>query len=227
MDGRDLKTSFHDVISDHSSLSYSGLWDAYYITDVDEEGYIVDVYSDFRYVPGADQNSGSASREGDNYNREHVIPQSIFNENLPMRTDLFHVLPTDSMVNNWRSNYPHAEVRSANRTSSNGTKVGTSATSGVSGSVCEPADEWKGDFARIYFYFATCYQDRLSGFKNYAPPAKNSFPSLSTWAIDLYCRWAQEDPVSDWEIQRNNAVYSIQGNRNPFIDFPELETVIW
>ena len=161
------------------------------------------------------------------YNREHTIPQSIFSKANPMVCDLFHVYPTDGYVNNKRSNFPHAEVGTVTFTSSNNTKVGSSKTSGVSGSVCEPADEYKGDFARTYFYFVTCYQTRLSGFKSFAAFSNNAYPSLSSWAIKLYLKWSKEDPVSENEIKRNEEAYKIHKNRNPFIDFPGIENLIW
>jgi len=148
--GKELKTRLHYLIDDAKSYSYNELPELYRQTDYGN-GYILDIYSNCK------QNSFGSSykKEGDILNREHIIPQSVFYKKSPMRSDLFHVLPTDGYVNNRRSNYPHAEVSNINFTSTNGTKVGSSKTSGVSGSVCEPADEYKGDVARIYFYFAT------------------------------------------------------------------------
>ena len=223
----DLKTSLYKTINKHTSLGYSNLYSIYKDSDVRADGTIWDMYSNQHFKTS--QNNGSYSKEGDMYNREHTIPQSIFNKANPMVCDAFHVYPTDGYVNNRRSNYPHAEVSRTKITfkSSNNTLVGSSATQGVSGSVCEPADEYKGDFARTYFYFVTCYQDKLSSFKSYAPFSQNSYPSLSQWAIKLYLKWSREDPVSEKEINRNNAVYNRQGNRNPFIDFPGIEEVIW
>lgn len=221
-----LKTNLHNIIEKHTSIGYKALYNAYLKTDLREDGTIWDMYSNQRYKPS--QRTGQYhDKEGAMYNREHTIPQSIFSKANPMVCDLFHVYPTDGYVNNRRSNYPHAEVGSATFTSSNNTKVGSSKTSGVSGSVCEPADEYKGDFARTYFYFVTCYQTRLSGFGSYAAFSKNAYPSLSSWAIKLYLKWSKEDPVSEKEIKRNEEAYKIQKNRNPFIDFPGIENLIW
>lgn len=223
----DLKTYLFKTIKSHTDLGYDNLWSAYPKTDVREDGTIWDMYSDCRY---STSNHGSSyPKEGSGYNREHTIPQSIFSKQSPMKADLFHVYPTDGYVNNQRSNYPHAEVSSNNikYTSTNGCKVGTSATSGVSGYVCEPPDEYKGDFARTYFYFVTCYQDKVSSFKTYACFSNNTYPSLSTWAKNLYLKWSKDDPVSQKEIDRNEAVYKLQGNRNPFIDMPGIENLIW
>lgn len=221
-----LKTNLHNIIEKHTSIGYKALYNAYLKTDLREDGTIWDMYSNQRYKPS--QRTGQYhDKEGAMYNREHTIPQSIFSKANPMVCDLFHVYPTDGYVNNRRSNYPHAEVGSVTFTSSNNTKVGSSKTSGVSGSVCEPADEYKGDFARTYFYFVTCYQTRLSGFGSYAAFSKNAYPSLSSWAIKLYLKWSKEDPVSEKEIKRNEEAYKIQKNRNPFIDFPGIENLIW
>ena len=90
------------------------------------------------------------------YNREHTVPQSIFNEALPMKSDLHHLYPTDKYVNNRRSNYPHAVVATTKWTSQNGSKLGSSDTTANFGlsaaNVFEPIDEYKGDIARTYFY---------------------------------------------------------------------------
>lgn len=220
-----LKTNLSKIIKNHTDHGYGGLYEGYKTTDVDSNGKIWDMYSNQHY--SFSDNNGNYAKEGDMYNREHTIPQSVFDEKSPMRSDIHHVIPTDGYVNNKRSNYPHAEVSNANFTSSNNTKVGSSKTSGVSGSVCEPADEYKGDFARMYFYFVTAYETNLSTFRSYAPFSKNSYPSLSKWAQTLYKKWSKEDPVSKKEIDRNNAAFNYQGNRNPFIDFPGMENLIW
>ena len=230
--GATLKTQLFNIINSHTDVGYSGLYTHYMTTDVkyiDDDGkkHLWDMYSACDYLMPDDENHSNYTKEGDNYNREHTIPQSIFSKNAPMVSDIFHVYPTDSFVNGKRGDHPHAEVATASFTSSNGTKVGTSATNNVSGTVCEPADEYKGDFARTYFYFVTCYQDKLSGFGNFATFSKNTYPSLATWAIQLYKKWSDDDPVSQKEIDRNNAAYLVQGNRNPFIDFPNIEDQVW
>jgi endonuclease I len=232
--GATLKTQLFNIIKSPNAPTYSKLYTAYLSTDVkyiDDDGkkHLWDMYSACDYLMPDDENHSNYTKEGDNYNREHTIPQSIFggHDNYPVGSDLFHVYPTDSFVNGKRGDHPHAEVATASFTSSNGTKVGTSATNNVSGTVCEPADEYKGDFARTYFYFVTCYQDKLSGFGNFATFSKNTYPSLATWAIQLYKKWSDDDPVSQKEIDRNNAAYLVQGNRNPFIDFPNIEDQVW
>lgn len=226
--GSALKTNLHNIIKiSTAGASYNGLWDAYKTTDIRDDGTLWDMYSTIHYKVDDKRINASYKKEGDSVNREHTIPQSIFSEKAPMKSDVFHVVPTDGYVNNRRSNFPHAEVGKASFTSSNNTKIGSSITNGVSGSVCEPADEYKGDFARTYFYFVTCYQNKMSTFKTFATFTNNTYPSLSKWAITLYKKWSHDDPVSKKETDRNEACYKLQKNRNPFIDFPQLEDVIW
>ncbi len=227
--GESLKTELFNKISSHTSLGYSNVTgqDVFAKTDVDENGKILDIYSNSTSYSASDL-SGNYKKEGDCYNREHVIPQSLFSEKEPMKSDVHHLFPSDGYVNNRRGNLPHAEVGSISYSSNNSfTIVGTSSTSGVSGNVCEPNDIYKGDIARTYFYFVTAYQDKVSSFKTYAAFSNDSYPSLSKWAINLYLKWAKEDPVSEKEIKRNEAIYQLQGNRNPFIDYPDLAQRVW
>ena len=188
------------------------------------------MYSNEKYDVDKDSGSGY-KKEGDCYNREHSVPQSWFSEASPMKSDAFHVYPTDGYVNNRRSSYVYGEVvdGKATYTSKNGSKLGPSAISSYSGTVFEPIDEYKGDFARTYFYMAICYSNRLGSWtKGEAQKVfKGSYPYLTNYSIELFTKWNNEDPVSEKEIARNEAVYAIQGNRNPFIDNPEWSTIIW
>ena len=230
--GQELRTAMHNIIKNHTSLSYNELWQAFYTTDVrPDNGKVWDMYSDrpsgtpaYYFTFGSDQ-CGNYSGEGDCYNREHSVPKSWFGGSVaPMYTDLFHLVPTDGFVNSKRSNLPLGKVINATWTSTNGSKVGTSNISGYSGSVFEPIDSFKGDFARIYFYMAVCYMD-----KNLGVETQSNFSGgdLKPWAKELLLQWAAMDPVSQKEIDRNNAVYQLQHNRNPFIDHPELAEKIF
>ena len=225
--GEELRTALYNIIKTHTSVSYNDLWQSFYTTDVrPDNGKVWDMYSDrpggtpaYYFTFGSDQ-CGNYSGEGDCYNREHSVPKSWFGGSVaPMYTDLFHLIPTDGYVNSKRSNLPIGKVTSATWTSTNGSKVGTSNISGYSGQVFEPIDSFKGDFARIYFYMATCYKD-----KNLGIETQSNFTGgdLKPWAKTLLLQWAAMDPVSQKEIDRNNAVWQIQHNRNPFIDYPEL-----
>jgi len=155
-----------------------------------------------------------------------VIPQSVFNEAQPMRTDAHHVLPTDGEVNGRRSNHPIGKVNSVNWTSTNGSKLGTSAVSGYSGTVFEPIDEFKGDFARIFFYFATRYQDKIKNW-NFAMFNGTNNKVFADGFLDILLHWHENDPVSSREIAINNQIYQHQNNRNPFIDHPQYVHDIW
>jgi len=225
--GSELRTALYNIIKNHSSVSYSQLWQSFQSTDKrPDNGKVWDIYSDrpggtpsYYFNFGTDQ-CGSYSDEGDCYNREHTVPKSWFGGSVaPMYTDLFHLYPTDGFVNSKRSNLPIGKVTNTNWTSTNGTKVGTSNISGYSGNVFEPIDSFKGDFARIYFYMAVCYMN-----KNLGVETQSNFSGgdLKPWAQQLLLQWAALDPVSQKEIDRNNAVYQIQHNRNPFVDYPEL-----
>ena len=225
--GASLKTAFYKIINEHTALSYDALWTAFETTDRRDDGKVWDIYSDMtNYTFGVDQ-AGGYKKEGDVYNREHSFPKSWFNDARPMYTDLFHLYPSDGYVNGRRSNYPFGETSNPSYTSHGGfSKLGPSSLSGYSGIVFEPADEYKGDLARSYFYMATCYENLIAGW-NSPMLAHNAYPAYTAWAIDMLLRWAEEDPVSQKEIDRNNAVYALQHNRNPFIDFPGLEEYIW
>lgn len=226
--GKSLKTALYSVIANHKTLSYDYLWTAYKQTDVRPDGKIWDIYSNTtNYVPGGSSQGANASKEGDGYNREHSMPKSWFSKASPMLTDLVHVIPTDVYINGRRSNYPFGETKGEKYSSKNGfSKLGECTVSGYSGIVFEPADEYKGDLARIYFYMATCYEKQIASWSS--PMLSNdSYTAYSNWALPMLLRWAQNDPVSQKEIDRNNAVYQIQGNRNPYVDYPGLEQYVW
>lgn len=233
--GAELKTALHSIIKDPKVTSYKGLQEAYKKTDVRADGYLRDWYSNItKYVPGSA--FGSYQKEGDAYNREHTVPQSWFNENSPMKSDIVHVVPTDGYINNMRSDWPFGEVNpnaSNYKQSANGySKYGSARSElGFSGTVFEPNDEIKGDIARIYFYMATCYENVILNWKG----GKNSSDVISgttyqpfrQWVMDMMLRWSKQDPVDEVETARNNAVYTVQKNRNPFVDYPGLEDYVW
>lgn len=224
--GHALRVALFGLIKNHTTVTYSQLWDKFPVTDKKQNGKVWDIYSDvpngtppYEYTFGTDQ-CGQYSGEGDCYNREHSMPKSWFGGQAPMESDLFHIYPTDGHVNGKRSNMAYGEVSSATWTSQNGSKIGHSSVTGYSGTVFEPIDEYKGDLARSYFYMVTRYMDKNLGQEEGAIMLTNS--NLNPWALTMLIRWHNEDPVSPKEIARNNAIYLIQHNRNPFIDHPEL-----
>ena len=223
--GASLKTALNAIIKNHIDVGYKGLWSIYKDTDY-KDGQVWDMYSTCNWTYSTDQ-CGNYQNVCDCYNREHMIPQSWFNEQTPMKSDAFHVYPTDGKVNGIRSNYPHGETNASPIGGKALGKLGSSSVSGYSGTVYEPVDEYKGDIARTYFYFVTCYEDRLSSFDRNDVLTSDTYPSLTSWFYNLMLAWHREDPVSQKELDRNEAVYTHQNNRNPFIDYPELAEHIW
>lgn len=228
--GTALQLKLHNIIDDHTVVSYSSLPGYFQTTDKKSNGTVWDMYSDipngtppYVYNFNADE-CGNYNGEGDCFNREHSWPKSWFNDLSPMYSDLFHLYPTDGYVNGKRSNYPYGEVGSTSWTSQNGSKLGDCNYPGYSDVVFEPIDTYKGDFARTYFYMSTRYYTEDAGWASNGMVNKSQ---LKPWALKMMMAWHTADPVSTKETNRNNAVYGIQNNRNPFIDHPEFVEQIW
>lgn len=228
-----LKTKLYDIIKGHTSLSYADLWTVFQTTDKRPDGKVWDIYSNSTNYTFVTNQCGNYGGEGDCYNREHSFPKSWFGgEIAPMYTDLFHMYPSDGYVNNTRSNYPFGNVYNVTKASDNNySLLGTSTESGSTLTVFEPADEWKGDMARTYFYMVTRYENLVAGWKSNANTemlAGNAYPALSSWAIKVLLEWSRLDPVNEKERARNEVIYSnFQHNRNPFIDYPSLAEYVW
>jgi endonuclease I len=235
--GYALKTQLYNIIKGHTDNGYGGLYVTYATSDLDHfyenDGTVLDMYSEnptgtdpYSYSIATTQRCGNYVKEGDCYNREHIIPQSVFDEKSPMVADAHFITPTDGKVNGMRSNYPHGVVNNPTYTSLNGSKLGANATAGYSGTVFEPIDEFKGDIARMYFYFATRYENTIAGYSY--PMFNGTSNKVFTAAfLNILLAWHTQDPVSPREIERNNAIYARQNNRNPFIDHPEYVNQIW
>lgn len=245
LSGYTLKTALSSIISSgYNEQSYGSLWNFYSSYELDryyeKDATIIDIYSEspsgsdpYSYTPVSDQ-CGSYSGEGSCYNREHSFPRSWFGGAVaPMNTDVHHIYPSDGYVNAVRSSYPYGEVGSASYTSRNGSKLGTASSGlGYSGTVFEPIDEFKGDLARSYFYMATRYQGQISSWQSNSTYGNavldgSSDKVYETWFLNMLISWHEQDPVSQKEIDRNEAAYSFQGNRNPFVDHPEYVSLIW
>jgi endonuclease I len=231
LNGVQLRNALYNIIKNHNSLGYSNLWTQFSNTDAKPNGKVWDIYSDkpgqtppYQYTFGTDQ-CGNYNQEGDCYNREHTYPQSYFNSAEPMRSDLFQVYPTDGFVNGKRSDLMYGVVTSATYTSQNGSKVGNNSYPGSpSGNAFEPIDSFKGDLARTYFYIATRYKGEDNSWSNWEMA---NGAELKQWAINMLLDWHHNDPVSQKEKNRNNAIYNVQNNRNPFIDYPVFADCIW
>ena len=252
IDGKAGKTLFDAVQKvtklGYSSLGYDGLWGAYPYTDVHENGYVWDMYSDCTWKSINSNHCGNYSNECDCYNREHSIPKSWYGKTTSgPGCDIFHLVPTDGKVNGVRSNYPFGEVASADY-NKHGNKKGsaksititggntiagnTGATISASGTVFEPRDEYKGDFARGYMGTLLRWAGEKAftdgeGSKTFTTNFSTGSFGLTKYGVALLMKWHRQDPVSQKEIDRNNGIQQTQGNRNPFIDYPYLAEYIW
>ncbi|MBR3726971.1 MAG: endonuclease [Prevotella sp.] len=238
--GQALKTALSGIIKNgHDPIGYNdNMYEAYKNTDTRPDGKVRDWYSNATNFTHVVDKAGSYKNEGDCYNREHTLPQSWFEsygEASTIKCDIIHVVPTDGKINGMRGNVPLAEVnpsRIAGQSKNGYSKWGMCGVSGYGGTVFEPNDEIKGDIARIYFYVVTRYENTATKWANNATASavfngSSAYQPFKQWYFDMLVRWAQNDPVDDLEIARNNAVYEEQGNRNPFVDYPGLEDYIW
>lgn len=233
--GQALLTALYQKITTHTNVGYDGLWDVYKKSDVRANGSLWDIYTTKEWGSSFTK-CGNYSVIGDCINREHSMPKSVWGGGKSAQySDAFHLYPTDGKVNGQRSNYPYGECSGGTRLPNNGSvqalgRLGTSTFSGYTGKVFEPDDEYKGDLARSYFYMAACYNNLISSWTQGEMGnmmGGNSYPVFKTWAVNLLLKWARQDEVSQKEIDRNEAIYSFQKNRNPFIDHPELVEYIW
>lgn len=225
--GAELKEAAKKVAYTHEAVAYGdATWEAFKTTDiriVDGREAWFDMYSNVIVWVA----SGHAGM-----NIEHSVPNSwwggIKND---AYKDLYHLNPSNADANNRKSNHPLGQIDGRPTWTNGITSIGTPVAGQGGGSdiVFEPADEYKGDFARAYFYVFTIYDDipwLEETDKNYMYDG-TAYPTLRPWAYDLLLQWAEADPVDSREQARNEAVYAIQGNRNPFIDIPDLADYIW
>lgn len=225
--GATLKNALYYLIKNHEQISYgsgsSSTWEAFYTTDaVIENGQrrVLDMYSDEkRYF-------GSKGSDISGMNIEHSVAKSWWGGTKNNAyCDLHHLNPSDQNANSRKSNYPLGELTSVSW--DNGvTFVGKANIDGSSQNAYEPCDEYKGDFARTFMYMFTCYQD-LTWEYTWMNYDNSAYPTLKPWAVQLLLKWHKQDPVSEKEVNRNNAVYAVQRNRNPYIDYPQLADYVW
>ncbi|MDE7397691.1 MAG: endonuclease [Muribaculum sp.] len=235
--GEELKTAIHNIIKNPATLGYgpgsNKTWWGFYITDQLPDGTYRNRYSNLKFLVGErgsrpqKDNVGTKNSKG-NYvemNIEHSFPSSWWGGGkTSIYNDLFNLYPSDNSTNSAKSNYCMDYVPSP--TSDDGfTKLGNGAN--VVEKAWEPVDEYKGDFSRGYMYMITCWQGTSWTSRSEKFLDNSTYPALKSWAAKLYSQWCRKDRVSQVEIDRNNAVYSLQGNRNPFIDFPNLFEYLW
>lgn len=224
--GAELKTAIWKIIKNAKVLEYGSgdqsTWWGFYVTDVTDDGYCID-----RYSPrNSWQKYGRRGSSISGMNIEHSFAQSWWGKgDCNLKKDLFNIMPCEQRINSSKGNRGMGIVTKV--TNTNGaTKVG----SGANGlSLWEPADEWKGDFARGYMYIVTAYEDYANKWQSEGSNSlyNNTYPTLKEWAYKLYIQWAKADKPNALEIKRNNDVAKIQGNRNPYVDFPNLMEYVW
>lgn len=224
--GAELKTAIWKIIKNAKVLEYGSgdqcTWWGFYVTDVTDDGYCID-----RYSPrNSWQKYGRRGSSISGMNIEHSFAQSWWGKgDCNLKKNLFNIMPCEQRINSSKGNRGMGVVTKV--TNTNGaTKVG----SGANGlSLWEPADEWKGDFARGYMYIVTAYEDYANKWTSEGKNSlyNNTYPTLKEWAYKLYIQWAKADKPDALEIKRNNEVAKIQGNRNPYVDFPNLMEYVW
>lgn len=220
-----LKTALHELAQPRRVLKYgSGVgatWEGFFHADQRPDGSVYDKYSNIvRFFNGFNGVSGM--------HIEHSLPKSWWGgaNNFAYR-DLFHLFPSDGITNSTKNNFPLGVVGANPRMDNGVSKVGNNIFGNVyTGMSFEPADEYKGDFARAYLYISTIYQN-LAPLWSSPMMQNNTYPVWNPWAIELLKQWHRNDPVSVKETLRQEVVFGFQQNRNPFIDYPDLVDYIW
>lgn len=237
----DLKTELHNIICRDTThyLGYGAgagnTWQGFYSTDRDlSDNEVIDMYSDSARFFVTNYIALGYKGFGSTIQIEHSVPKSWWGCDIDhpdcAARDLNHMYPSDGKYNDYKSDNPLGMVTGTLAHTNGVSKIGIGVYPGYTGTVFEPADEYKGDFARSYFYIATAYQHYVNKWVLSAPGIMmeaDTYPTLKPWAIALLLQWNRQDPVSDKERSRVENVFAIQKNRNPFIDHPELIEYIW
>jgi endonuclease I len=212
----ELKGVLTSLVSNHTSLGYNTARDKMYMEidnqKVNGQGATVNtlecVYTGRKAVGYIDRTD---AQNNYNFNTEHTWPQSNFSEQEPMKSDLFHLYPTDNPANGVRSNYPFGKVVSNITWDSAESKLGRNSLNEI---VFEPRDVHKGDVSRSMFYFITRYPTNYGGF-------------FTQTQENVFREWNKLDNVGVVESNRNTAIANYQGKRNPYIDHPEFADRIY
>ena len=247
----ELKDSLKSIIRKHHSMDYgSGIgstWEVFFYSDRNEEGYIMDMYCDeWKKVTTPGEVAAGC-------NIEHSFAKSWWGGSKnDAYEDCYHLNPSNNSANGSRSNYPLGVPEKDFKTGTGSLKVGKRHHDELNQDhyVFEPKDEYKGDFARAYFYMATCYGHWSDGtVETVLNPYSNkqyygwyvtnndvgakfamqndNYLEFQPWEQEVLIIWHRQDPVSTKEIKRADAVSDFQHNRNPFIDYPFLAEYIW
>ena len=205
-------------------LKAYGTWQALPFTDhkPGTKGGVWDMYSNcVRYYPNKLGDSGCS------LNIEHCLPKSWWGGTVnEAYKDLYNLNPSDQRANSQKSNYAPGHVKKGDKFNNGSFKMDAAKSSGY-GYICwEPAEEYRGDFARTYFYMATAYEYlEWTAYPQYI--SGTNYLMFSDSIQKVLLDWHRADPVSDKELCRMDMISNIQGNRNPFIDYPDLVEYIW
>lgn len=215
-----IKANYYD--GKHTDLGYSGAREKMFAYIDNKNDSVECVYSGYKY-PNPYGNEVTYLGNGVIVNTEHTIPQSWFNEALPMRSDLYHLFPTYAQWNSARGSYPFAEIPDDDvdkwfiydieYTSTPPGDLGAYSRLNTNTSF-EPRDVHKGNLARAAFYFYTMY-----------PTQAGDITRLGD--LNMFYAWHLADPVDDAELARNDAIETYQGNRNPYVDHPDWVAKAW
>lgn len=215
--GEALKNALHNIIKDHTEYTYDDLRD-FILMDTDEDpnnpNNIILLYT------GRSQNKNTFGGGADDWNREHVWAKSHgdFGTVPPAGTDAHHIRPTDASVNSSRGNLDF----------DNGGQQHPEATGCYyDDDSWEPRDEVKGDVARMIFYMSVRYEGDNGEPDLEVVDEVNTYPNPEHGKFSTLYEWHQQDPPDAFEMNRNEVIYSYQGNRNPFIDHPEFLILIY
>lgn len=224
--GDELHTELHNIIKNHTAANYGDVWN--YLTQLDysaNNSDNIDLFYTGRSHPANDSDrDDNPIRSDDSWNREHVWPKSHGDFGTSTTkvagTDLHALRPTDKSVNNDRGNkdFDDAETQHSECTGCY-----------FSNNNWEPPDVVKGDVARTLFYMDVRYAGEFS------EPDLSLFNGYTDISVDVgtlgkLCsmyQWNVDDPVDSRELERNMGVYELQGNRNPFIEYPNFVMDIW
>ncbi|MGW7428239.1 endonuclease I family protein [Streptomyces sp. NPDC054861] len=214
--GPELKSALHTIVSEQTKLSYDQVWDALKTTDEDPANAdnVVLLYS------GRSQAKDANGGEANDWNREHVWAKSHgdFGTATGPGTDIHHLRPEDVSVNATRGNLDF---------DNGGDPVDEAPDSLSDGDSFEPRDAVKGDVARMILYMAVRY-DGSEGFPDLEPNDQvdnGSAPAMGR--LSVLRQWNDQDPPDAFEKSRNDKIFAIQKNRNPFVDHPEWVAEIW
>ncbi|MFJ5769596.1 endonuclease I family protein [Psychrobacillus sp. NPDC093180] len=213
--GQALKAALHEIIDDHNMLTYDQAWEA--LKETDEDPNNPDNVILF-YTGESRSKNRNGGMVGD-WNREHTWAKSHgnFGTSIGPGTDIHHLRPTDTQVNSSRGNLDF---------DNGGSSVKNCVACKKDGDSFEPPDRVKGDVARILFYMATRYEqgDKVDLELN---EKVNNGSNPYHGKLSVLLQWHKQDPVDEFERNRNNVIENWQGNRNPFIDHPEWVSAIW